>query len=61
MDLFSSSKSSSGGRPGDAYQGEWYLPDPDAAAYADYRMREKGYAMIAAILHVIVASSPPWD
>lgn len=42
----------------EAYQGEWYVPDPEGEAFDDYRMREKGYAMIAAFLHIVVGFVP---
>lgn len=40
------------------YSGEWYVPDMEEADYANYRMREKGYAAIAMILHIIVGFLP---
>ena len=40
------------------YFGEIYTPAPDGDAFRDHRTREKGYAMIAVILHVIIGFLP---
>lgn len=48
-------KQGSGGKD---YCGEWYIPDMPEEEYADYRMREKGYAAIAAILHIVIGFLP---
>ena len=40
------------------YSGEWYVPDAEPADYASDRVREKGYSMIAAILHVVIGLIP---
>ena len=40
------------------YYGEIYTPDPGGETFRDHRTREKGYAMIAVILHVVIGFLP---